>query len=204
MKKWVIIQVGLALPVGVGTGTAFALTDSSDDHPEINLGGRIDEPHGGQARIRSDKGIDPDGCNLIHNINACDEDELRGLGGPALASKKWLLQRSESRQRGPAWRPPTAPARAGLRRRPRHHLAFPEPTAAWQLNTVGRESRSQVRWRGACGDVRADREGHQSWDGVEECSIGHWVLDSRLAGSSGGNDAPNGSDAHCDLRSSAK
>ncbi|MCH7837428.1 MAG: hypothetical protein IIC26_02860 [Chloroflexi bacterium] len=30
--------------------------------------------------LRSDCGIDPDECNLIHNITACDQDDFDGLG----------------------------------------------------------------------------------------------------------------------------
>ena len=31
--------------------------------------------------LRSDCGIDPNECNLVHNINACDQDDLDRLGG---------------------------------------------------------------------------------------------------------------------------
>ncbi len=34
--------------------------------------------------LRSDCGIDPDECNLVHNINACDQDDIDGLVGDSL------------------------------------------------------------------------------------------------------------------------
>ncbi len=30
--------------------------------------------------IRSDEGIDPNECNLVHNINACTDEELEAGG----------------------------------------------------------------------------------------------------------------------------
>ena len=35
----------------------------------------------GDTPIRSDEGIDPNECNLVHNIDACDQDDLDRLGG---------------------------------------------------------------------------------------------------------------------------
>ena len=34
----------------------------------------------GGGSIRSDEGIDPNECNLVHNIDACDQDDLDRLG----------------------------------------------------------------------------------------------------------------------------
>ncbi|MCH9036226.1 MAG: hypothetical protein IH860_02765 [Chloroflexi bacterium] len=87
MAKWVIILVGLALVVGIGAGTAFALTDSGDNPPELDSQRITDETQGGQGPIRSDEDIDPNECNLVHNIDACDEDDLKALrGAPILGS----------------------------------------------------------------------------------------------------------------------
>ena len=36
---------------------------------------------GDDTPIRSDEGIDPNECNLVHNIDACDQDDLDRLGG---------------------------------------------------------------------------------------------------------------------------
>ena len=47
-----------------------------DGHPDADKDG-LCEP----VPLRSDCGIDPDECNLVHNINACDQDDLDRLGG---------------------------------------------------------------------------------------------------------------------------
>ena len=40
------------------------------------------------APVRSDQGLDPDECNLVHNLNACDADELKAGGiGPIEGSE---------------------------------------------------------------------------------------------------------------------
>ncbi len=39
---------------------------------------------GGDTPIRSDEGIDPNECNLVHNIDACDQDDLDRLGEDGL------------------------------------------------------------------------------------------------------------------------
>ncbi len=39
---------------------------------------------GGDTPIRSDEGIDPYECDLVHNIDACDQDDLDRLGGGGL------------------------------------------------------------------------------------------------------------------------
>ena len=55
-------------------------TGTSDLEPGQEPAGQV-EP---LPPIRSDEGIDPNECNLVHNINACDEDELKsgGVGVP--------------------------------------------------------------------------------------------------------------------------
>jgi hypothetical protein len=60
MKKWLIPLAALAVTIAATTAGVFALTGD-------------DEPSGDQPPIRSDEGIDPDECNLVHNINACDD-----------------------------------------------------------------------------------------------------------------------------------
>ena len=67
MKKWLIPIAILALLVAGATTAAFALDGA--------------EPSGDTPPIRSDEGIDPDECNLVHNIDACDQDDLDRLGG---------------------------------------------------------------------------------------------------------------------------
>ncbi|MEE9249419.1 MAG: hypothetical protein V3U79_12105 [Dehalococcoidia bacterium] len=153
MAKWVIILVGLALVVGIGAGTAFALTgdgagstegdplsdavepsgvqppirsdedidpdDRGDTPLEVEPGGGIGsgagplpadpplevEPGGGigsgagpppaDPPIRSDEDIDPNECNLVHNINACDEDDLKALGATPILGSSPLAPGSE-------------------------------------------------------------------------------------------------------------
>jgi hypothetical protein len=90
-----IILVGLVLAVRIGAGTAFALTDSGDNPPELDSQGVTDETQGEQGPIRSDEGIDPEQCNLIHNINACDEDDLQALGGAPILGSTPLAPESE-------------------------------------------------------------------------------------------------------------
>ena len=60
MKKWLIplIILSLALTTG-GVATAVTLNSDSDGDP---------------TPYRSDEDIDPNKCNWVHNITACDED----------------------------------------------------------------------------------------------------------------------------------
>ena len=50
-----------------------------DGHPDADKDG-LCEP----VPLRSDCGIDPDECNFVHNINACDQDDLDRLGEDGL------------------------------------------------------------------------------------------------------------------------
>lgn len=59
MKRWLIPLLGLAVALAATTAVTVALTGS--------LTGSGDQPP-----IRSDEGIDPNECSLVHNINACD------------------------------------------------------------------------------------------------------------------------------------
>ena len=87
MAKWMIILVGLALAVGVGAGTAFALSGDGAGNAEGDPLSDAVAPSNVQPPVRSDEDIDPNECNLVHNINACDEDDFEALGGaPILGS----------------------------------------------------------------------------------------------------------------------
>ena len=68
MKKWLIPVVILVLAIAGTTAGVFAVTDEGDGEPAA----------GGAPR--SDEGIDPNQCNFIHNINACDADDVDPLG----------------------------------------------------------------------------------------------------------------------------
>ena len=95
MKKWLISAVTLTLALGTaGTITAFALTASGGNGPEVQDGAETtgDVLHGdptyeewladfgGETVATSIDDIDPDVCTLIHNINACTPEELEELG----------------------------------------------------------------------------------------------------------------------------
>lgn len=74
MKKALIPLIVIVLALAATAGGVLALTGDGDGEP----------PSDG-AQIRSDDGIDPNECNLVHNINACDAEDLDRLGGdPAL------------------------------------------------------------------------------------------------------------------------
>ena len=95
-RRWLIPVVGLALLLsGSGAVAAFAPADAGDTtHPQVGLpdpaglhgGPPPAEPPGSLPPIRSDEGIDPDECNLVHNINAC-----HGQPPPVDAIAVWKL-----------------------------------------------------------------------------------------------------------------
>ena len=74
MKRWLIVLMGLTLAVVVTTGAAFALTGDGSDNPEQDAADQDDEPSGDQPVVTSADDIDPNECNWIHNITACDGD----------------------------------------------------------------------------------------------------------------------------------
>ncbi|MEE8470145.1 MAG: hypothetical protein V3S51_02320 [Dehalococcoidia bacterium] len=78
-KKWLVLLVGLALVVAASAGTAVALTGDGPETLEQGTTGQVDEPTGQQPPIRSDEGIDPDECNHIHNITACEDGSDWGI-----------------------------------------------------------------------------------------------------------------------------
>ncbi len=81
MKKWLIILMGLTLVAAVTTGAAFTLTGSGSDTPVEGSEGQIDKLDGDLPPIRSDEDMDPNECNWIHNITACEGAELGSEDG---------------------------------------------------------------------------------------------------------------------------
>lgn len=65
MKKWIAIIAALALAVVATAAIVVA----------VGGGGDADDPCD-PLPLRSDCGIDPDECNEVHNIDACDDGEL--------------------------------------------------------------------------------------------------------------------------------
>jgi hypothetical protein len=95
MKKWLISAITLTFALGAaGALTAFALTGDGGDTPELSDGTesageispglpRYDEwlsDFGGQKVVTSIDDIDPNVCNLVHNITPCTPEELGELG----------------------------------------------------------------------------------------------------------------------------
>ena len=73
MKKALIPLLVIVLALAATAGGVLAVTGQDDGEP----------PSDG-ASIRSDEDIDPNECNLVHNINACDADDLDRLGGDVI------------------------------------------------------------------------------------------------------------------------
>ena len=76
MKKWLIVLVGLTLAIVVTTGSVFALTGDGSDNSKQDAADQDDEPSGDQPPVTSADDIDPNECNWIHNISACEGQEL--------------------------------------------------------------------------------------------------------------------------------
>lgn len=86
MKKWLISLITLTLSLAtVGVVAGFTLTSGGDDVPErtyppieLSDGDPIDFGDGiGDGKVlTSADDIDPNECNLVHNINACSPEEL--------------------------------------------------------------------------------------------------------------------------------
>ncbi len=105
MKRWLISAVTLTLALATaGAVTAFALTaDGSSDNFQVPDGGDTagEVLHGDPTYEQwlSDQGdgkvvtsiddIDPNVCNMIHNINACTPEQLEELGN--LAAISWIV-----------------------------------------------------------------------------------------------------------------
>lgn len=88
-----LIVIGL---LGATSAAVLAVAGGGDGAPvrsdegiapdECSLVHNIDAcDQAGQPPVRSDEGIDPDECNLVHNIDACSPEELEegGLATPA-------------------------------------------------------------------------------------------------------------------------
>ena len=96
MKRWLIPVTIVALMIAGATAGAFAsgggdrnpAPESSDEastQPGCELGTLEcdDTPDTCEpVALRSDCGIDPDVCNQVHNITACDEPVLSDTGDP--------------------------------------------------------------------------------------------------------------------------
>ena len=87
MKRRLISVFTLTAVLGIaGAGMAFALAgDPVNDNPdEAGVAGQISDGvplyDAGPPDATSIDDIDPDVCNVIHNINACTLDELDELG----------------------------------------------------------------------------------------------------------------------------
>ena len=92
MKRWVTALAALTIIIATTTAIVFAL--SGDSEPDRNAsegpgigpadgdGDGVDIIDGSECEpvpLRSDCDIDPDECNLIHNITACDDYEVTVL-----------------------------------------------------------------------------------------------------------------------------
>jgi hypothetical protein len=92
IKRFLPIVV-LLVALSAGAAVALSATGSAaDERPissiddidpdECNLVHNIDacEEGGGQPPIRSDEGIDPNECNFVHNIDSCSAEQLEDAG----------------------------------------------------------------------------------------------------------------------------
>ena len=69
-NKWLITLVGLTIAFAAITGGSFALAGEGTDAPDVG------EPSGDGRLVTSIDDIDPNECNWIHNITACDDTQL--------------------------------------------------------------------------------------------------------------------------------
>ena len=84
MRKQLAILFTVAMALGTtGATTAFAMTGHNNgDVPDESLAEGIPKFPGGKV-VTSIDDIDLNKCNIIHNINACTPDEIKGLMGVA-------------------------------------------------------------------------------------------------------------------------
>ena len=94
IKKWLISLVVLSLTLTTaGAVTAFTLTNDgeSDNADGGNVAGEVNQGvptyeewlsnyKATQGAVTSIDDIDPNVCNLVHNINACSPEELEASG----------------------------------------------------------------------------------------------------------------------------
>ena len=69
-NKWLITLVGLTIAFAAITGGGFALAGEGTDAPDVG------EPSGDGPTATSIDDIDPNECNWIHNITACNDTQL--------------------------------------------------------------------------------------------------------------------------------
>ena len=84
-KKWITLLTALAFALaatgaasafalsGDGTGSSTAVSEPLRDAeaPDGDKRDQVEQPASGQPPVRSDEGIEPEQCSLVHNINAC-------------------------------------------------------------------------------------------------------------------------------------
>ncbi len=78
-KTWLITLIGLTLALAATTAGVAALTSGGSTSPAQESVGEPD-PSGDQGPVTSIDDIDPNECNWIHNITACE-----GEPGPGIA-----------------------------------------------------------------------------------------------------------------------
>ena len=74
-NKWLITLVGLTIAFAAITGGGFALAGEGTDAPDVG------EPSGDGPVATSIDDIDPNECNWIHNITACNDTPVIGPDG---------------------------------------------------------------------------------------------------------------------------
>ena len=74
-NKWLITVVGLTMTLVAITGGGFALAGNGTAAPDVG------EPSGDPPTATSIDDIDPNECNWIHNIKACDDTPVIGPDG---------------------------------------------------------------------------------------------------------------------------
>ena len=74
-NKWLITLVGLTIAFAAITGGSFALAGEGTDAPDVG------EPSGDGPTTTSIDDIDPNECNWIHNITACNDTPVIGPDG---------------------------------------------------------------------------------------------------------------------------
>ena len=73
-KRLISLSVLVLALATAAAATGFALTGDGSGSPDRDPGGQVFDPPGNQPPIRSDEGIDPNKCDWVHNITACDKE----------------------------------------------------------------------------------------------------------------------------------
>ena len=74
-KKWLVTILALTIAFAAITGGSFALAGDGTDAPDVV------DPSGDGPVATSIDDIDPNECNRIHNITACDDTPVIGPDG---------------------------------------------------------------------------------------------------------------------------